>query len=256
MTASAPLLNTNFVLDGVKDILVDAHRHVEHDDFKYRRLLDEAKKVIHASPAEGHLLTAFTKQVSGDLEAVRGHLENALRFGATKLQTSEVGMTCYLNLGVFSAAKHCYSIAGDPVNGGFSDTYELGMACGAFRQHQRFEELAMRMKINVDDSSLRSKYHSAVEVLNETGTSDEEISELLDIAGEMLLERKLFFVGPLPDLCVLNDADNGQCVFLTLAIAEAPEIVSDMMFDLAGRAASRMARIPPGFGVGFSSSLQ
>lgn len=253
MTSAAPLLNTSYVVDGVCDLLAQATKYYSPSDFQIRRLATEANKVLQANPAIGHLVLAFTKQLSGDGNSVRHHLENAIRFGAPRQQVAEVAMTCFTNLGMFSDAMSSYREAGDPQSGRFTHLYYLAGSCGAFRQIARFEETAMRMHLDLSGIDKRDLFRHANEVLEKTRTTDEEIATLLDIAGEVMRARGLFFIGPSPDICVLDDDETDCCVFLTFAVSENPEIAAEMMFDLAELAADKMPRIPPGFSVSFSS---
>ena len=250
----APVLatNANTIADRVGAIIVNSTHYLSSGDFTYRRLLVEATKVVNADPGIGHAILAFVRQLSGDVEGVRSDLAHASRFGYAQVIAVN-GLTCYVNLGLFSEARSYYIQAADPKNGYFSEINEVGIACGAFRTLREFYELALRMKIDIAEFALRDRALQAADLLERTGTTDDEVAALLDIAGELMRENNLFYLGRLPELTVLDDDETERCVFLTFAVGEKPEVVSNMMFELASRAADRLPRIPPGFSVGFSA---
>lgn len=252
MTAAMPATNVSNIAKSAGEIIVISSRYISPNDFTYRRLVGEAMKILHIDPALGHATLAFVKQLSGDFEGVIGHLNNASRMGSP-YQAAATGLTCYVNLGMFSDASKCYILAADPKVGNFSMMREVGIACGSFRSYREHDKIAALMKIDLSQFKLRNRCLQAADLLDRTGTTDDEVTALLDIAGELLRENSLFFMGLLPELTVIDDDDTEHCVFLNFAIAERPEKVSDMMFELANRAAERLPRIPPGFSVGFSA---
>lgn len=253
MTAAMPATNEQHILNGVGAIIVDATHYLSSNDFGFRRLLAEAQKLVRVDPPMGYAALAFVKQLSGDLAGVIEGLNNSSRLGAPTQAVAATGLACYVNLGMFSDARKCYIEAADPTHGEFSIVHEVGIACGAFRTFREYDVVAALMKIDLSSLHLRSECLQAAALLDRTGTTDDEVTALLDIAGEILRENGLFFVGPLPELTVIDDEDTEHCVFLTFSVAEKPEMVSDMMFELANRAADRLPRIPPGFSVGFSA---
>lgn len=253
MTTAAPALNTESIRDGVRDLLLRATHFVPTDSLQYRRLLAEANKILKANPAFGHLVIGFVKHVTGDLESVRRHMDNAIRLGSAEQTTKEVALSCFINLGAFTEAKQFFAECATPQQGRFTYNYDKGICCGAFRQLIDFEEYAMKMHLDLEAIPLHEKCIEAVHVLDKTGSTDDEISSLLDIAGEVMRRKNLFFIGERPDLYVIDDQRTGHCVHLTFSIAESPEVVSELMFELAEAAANRLEKIPLGFSVGFSS---
>lgn len=253
MTATMPATNAHAIGKRVNDLLASATRYISAGGFSYRRLLAEAKKVVNVAPGIGHATLALVRHLSGDLDGVTVELDKALRAGAHPRDVADTAVTCYVNLGMFSLAGRSYVQAADPRNGSFSGVHEVGIACGLFRTLKEYYELASRMKIELSPFLLRARCLQAANLLERTGTTDEEVTALLDIAGEIMREKRLFYMGRLPEFTVLDNDETEHCVFLTFAVGETPEVVSDMMFELASRAADRLPRIPPGFGVGFSA---
>ena len=254
MTATMLATNASAIGKRVNVLIAGATRHISASEFGYRRLLVEATKVVNVAPGLGHATVALVKHLSGDLDGVTDELNKASRAGAHPQEVADTAMTCYVNLGMFSLAGRYYVQAADPRNGSFSDVHEVGIACGLFRTLKEYYELASRMKIDLSPFLLRTRCLQAADLLERTGTTDEEVTALLDIAGEIMREKRLFYMGRLPEFTVLDDDETEHCVFLTFAVGETPEVVSDMMFELASRAADRLPRIPPGFSVGFSAS--
>lgn len=254
MIAVTPALATDPIISGVVSLLSQSPHYLASNNFTFRRIQEDARKIVAADAATGHLMLAYVQQLVGDREAVRYHLDNALKLGVARTRAAEVGLICSINLGQFSAAQAYFAVAEDPRNGTTSDSDNRGLICGAFRQLVEFGDIAMRMGKGLPDSAAAHNYRLSAQVLDVTGTTDEETAALLDLAGQILHERRLFVAGIPPDLITLNDEEKGHCVFMTFLVRESPEVVAEMGFTLAERAAEQLPRIPPGFSVGFTAA--
>ncbi|MDO8310679.1 MAG: hypothetical protein Q7T25_01940 [Sideroxyarcus sp.] len=255
MTAGNPATAFAEVAEGAKTLLASAERYLDESEMRYKRLEIEAKKTVNADPALGYLLLAYIRQLVGDFEGVQERLANARKLNAPSLQVAEASLPCFINLGNFTAARSSYCEAADPRQGHFTNNYESGATCGAFRLQRDFEEVAAKMNLKLPDSIPHAKYRHAAQVLDATATRDDEVSALLDLAGEVLRTRRLFFLGPSPDIDVVDDPESDSCVFMNFRVAGGADNAAAMTVELADMAAERLERIPPGISVGFSSAL-
>ena len=111
-------------------------------------------------------------------------------------------------------------------------------------------EQARKLKIDFTGLNI-DVLESANRILASHGLSDVETVEILNIAGEVLRENRLFYQGDCPEADPVEIDGVESCVFVSYRIGVTPNQAADMTAELSLRIAQRVKNIPNGFSVGF-----
>lgn len=106
----------------------------------------------------------------------------------------------------------------------------------------------MKMEVDLPGSSSVRRAHSVFTI---TSTSDQETGALLDLAGEILRNHKLFAQSGGPLISTLEHQE--LAVFMMEILVDAPvEEIGAMNFELAEMVAHQMDAVPSGVVVAFA----
>jgi hypothetical protein len=221
------------------------------DEFQIRRLSMDIDKLMKVDAADGHLLKSGVSQLIGNVDAMRYEIKCAEALSSSP--AVQRVMTCNLiNLGFFSEAQQAFRAAIDPRRGEFSVGLEIGFACGAFSTMAMTIEQAMRMNIEVP-AEVQSRLGRIMLVLTKANITDETIGGMLDVAGAVMRQNRLFFHGLEPEIMAVDDDDLGQCVYMTYMLAVSPERAAELQYDLTCRLVDQIDDLPAAFSVGLQS---
>lgn len=236
--------------DVVGGLLANSIAYRNPNEFQIKQLFAEAKKLIAVDAISGHIITGLIYQLCGDTDMMRYHMENASRLGnpIDVMQARAVG-EC--NLGYFSVAAMYFEGAAEPKRGGFTSAFGLGLVCGAFHKLSAFISEAEKMKIDLQNLPV-SEVRRAEKVLLDGHVTDEQIGVILDLAGEVLRSKSLFYAEDLPEIDIADCSwDFPKCVYLRYRVQAAPADVAQMTDALAEKVASRIEQVPDAFHVAF-----
>ncbi|GAB1828712.1 hypothetical protein [Achromobacter xylosoxidans] len=245
-------LITDRVAARIRNRIIPAARYLATDDFESRLIEKECRQLLDASPYYGHLVYGIACTMWGNEDGVRYHFRKAL-----EAQSNDLGQALFFhaqslsNLGHFSEALALLQEALAPQNGFFTDRAALAPAIGAFHTLKLRAAEAERMNIQLPDSFPAEAARKAAELLESYGTSDADVAAVLDVAGEVLRRRRLFFLGKGPRWSIVDHPELHAVHFL-YEVDQTVDEVADMNFEFAELLARRDGAIPESVVVSFT----
>ena len=253
MPVVAPQTKYGQIIDAVNERLRTGKPVGEHDVFWFNRLKQDAERLLKIDPADGHIALAALMQLKWDEDKASYHVRCAKTARPT-IGTTTQEVALLSNFGRFSKASPLLEEALDPRNGFFVDNYLAALSCGAFRAASANLRKAIDMEINLPDLPVDA-VNKAINVLSAAEITDEQTAMALDVAGEILRERKLFWIGESVEVNVDDDPGHLPTVFFTFRIRETAEIAASMTYELYERLFERYPDHPSCFNLGFRSAI-
>lgn len=220
--------------DKLSVITTNLSGYMNVQSLEIQRLIAEAKKLIKVDAAEGHCALGRIYHLCGDVEAMRHHMDNAYRL-KSDIEFFGVRSACESNLGFMTETKRYFAKVGEPTRGCLSKSFDLGLGCGAVSLLNDYINRAeiMGLELSPVDVDLVRRIGN---VFMNAGITDDYVSGMLDIAGEIMRERNIVFSGSSGTNIVLEDGSY-PCVFYNLPINLSGDQVAEMSEELADRIA-------------------
>jgi|ERR1051325_2395270 tetratricopeptide (TPR) repeat protein len=201
----APLTKSDQLVRDINAVLSNASHYMSPEEFWFRRQVAEAEKLKRADFPLGHNVLAQLWALAGDILQAESHINVALN--ATENDPSLLlnKGAILSNLGYFSRALQPFKEGADPRFGNFTSRWTLGACIGAFQTLREYWQQATRMNlenISAVDGRLIGR---AARVMDEVGLAEEQLSRALDIAGGILREERLFFLGEGAEVSVWDE---------------------------------------------------
>ncbi|MDA8381762.1 MAG: hypothetical protein M0037_01565 [Betaproteobacteria bacterium] len=249
MTAPVPATIANDLINTINaEMVKSTHFRSASDlsDTTIQMLFRNAKKLIKADARVGYRVTGMIWQLCGDHEKMVYHFKNAMHLGDDKYAiVSSMSAGC-INLGYFAEAQSHFAVCGDPRQGHFLEEAVRGLAIASY--DRLCKHMAEAEKMGVDLSSIpRETIERAAGIFSKAGFSDDDAAMMLDIAGEVMREHRIF---P-SDIAQIDVADEEwstpSCVYYTFRLPVSSEEAADMYDELSKRIAERISPIPDAF---------
>ena len=193
---------------------------LEPESFDIRRLLREADNLQGVNAVEGSVAKANIYALTGHIDLVDRWLSNARANGGNG--TCLLASYCArFNLGFFSEAHELYPAALRTVAGSIAHPGLGGVNCAAFsaviEAYAEVERLKMS-ELETEAFAMAAEIaKEANALLKRLGATEADVTAILDVAGEVLREAKVFFVGNLSQVTVVDrPQDAGLLVELTV----------------------------------------
>lgn len=246
-----PATIANQLNDSIEHMLLVATKYLNINDFEIRRLIAEAKKLQKVDAYAGHLALGNIYHLCGDHVQMRYFHRNADRL-RYDLNTHGWSTACECNLGFVSIAQEHFGIVGEPKSGEFTKAFTLGLACGAFQLLGEYIEQAEKMQLDLTGLPV-SLAKEAREVLSNAGITDADVAAMLDIAGEIMREERVFYAGNPEQMVMIETGDSldSSCVHMTYWIPLSGKQVAVMATRMDDKIAETIERIPDQFQVSF-----
>lgn len=252
MTSKLPATISNDLSNETNLLLQSTGHYLDETNLNIRRLLAAAKKLMAVDPFESHIAYALIYQICGDVAKVKDHLRIAEKLGSP-LRTTEMSTITNINLGFFSEAQQSYKLCGSPKTGNFLKSLNAGYASLSFLQICDFLDDAIKMNFDLNNVDFETA-QKVKNVLQSAGISQEDLSAIVDIVGEILRENKLFYLNNLPDISIEDDVLGAPCVFITFFIKESYENAAKLYGTFIDRLISRFGHIPEAVHVSIQST--
>ena len=195
-----PVTKSNELIEEINEFLESARAYRTEDEFWFRQKKREAEKLLKVSPIEGHNVLGNLYGTAGDLGGVVRHFDMATKIeNLPILWGNRAGIIS--NLGYFSDAQDAYAIAAAPEQGYFSNHLSLGLLVGAFHKIVELSAIALRMNSTFDREKFDIARRAAM-LMDEFSVTDRDLGTILDVAGEILREERMFFMGNMPNILV------------------------------------------------------
>lgn len=245
MIAKAPATIANEIQARLVTLMEQSATYLSPNVSVLCRISDDLDKLGKVDAGLRSVLFAWLNVVTGNREQVEYYLNNAEKLHADEVQIGLARLTMFINLGYLSEALPLFEFLAQPdfsVVGLFVNKPPTNGACHAIAA---VFERAKTM--NLENRAVhRPEFAAAAEIMDQWGDSDEDYSKALDIAGEIMRERNMFFKGEMVTLPVRAPADGSQpYVKLVFNVHTDFETAIDMTSEYSERLARSNRKIPP-----------
>jgi hypothetical protein len=252
MPQVAPLTKYNQIIGSINERLRTGNSVTASDEFWFNSLKRDAEKLLKVDAAQGHIALAALMQLKWDEEKALHHIKCA-NAANPSLETRIQEVALMSNFGRFSYGLALLDDIVDPRNGVFAANYLAAMSCGAFHRLAVNQRKAVEMNIDLSGLPI-SAIDKATNILSAAGVSDEKTAQALDVAGEILRDRKQFWIGESVEVEVDDTPGHQPTVFFTFLVNTTPETASSMTFDLYKRLLKADPDYSPSLNLGFRSA--
>lgn len=209
-------------------MVVAAMRHLDESTFvmrAFRRDLTALERVD--ALAAGVAWSAYMMAIGNRDEALR-HARNVRALGNIAAG-AESQFIANSNLGHFTDAAMDYPVVVDIRHGRVLENLAKGLICASFHAVIETADACKAANIELHDQHTRAAEiaMSAATVLERLGVSEVEVQAMLDVAGEVIREQHLFWLGAGPAIRVQNDAD-GAVMLFELVLGVSPERADEL----------------------------
>lgn len=237
-----PATKSHDLVVEINQALNSARSYVSKDEFLFKRIHADATKLLKVNAKEGRNVLAQLYSLVGDAEEAIYHIDVALKLSDDPLLwRNKAGMLS--NLGLYSEAQKAFKKAAFPEQGFFSENLGLGMCIGAFHTLLELETAALRMKLDVDRPRLEF-VRRVVSIMNDSGTTDSDLGAVLDVAGKILRERRLFYMGDGPDIVVWDQDALERHVAISIRIPVPNKLALILDRELGHRLYDAITHVP------------
>ncbi len=167
----------------------------------------EIEKVMKIDAVHGSLLKAKLGEAHGDIEQVDYWLNNAQRLGVKPYQMAVNMLVAYCNLGYGSKALQVFRDHVDISHGNIGDTIWLTPGVGAFKYMKHLMEQAKRGNVELPETNLALS-QSVADLLALSDVSDDACAQVIDVAGEVMRKRKIFWLGDMANFVLDHESSS------------------------------------------------
>ncbi len=252
MVTAKPQTILNRINEEVDELLSSGLNYIDPSSFLYRRLIKETESLIRVDSVRGYIAKAAVVHFTGDYKQALDLVKIAERIEPNNSDLGSVYCQILADLGYFSEAYNHYQErslweqGNSPVF-----VFSGGIMVGAIRTVKQRMIEAQTMNIVLPGQNYQSAVNLAVEVLDKTGTTESQITSIMDCAGEILRQNRIFQSDPEFPFKTHNN-DNESFVHMEMLIKAPLTQVSDMNFALAELISQKIDVIPNGFHVSFT----
>lgn len=233
-------------------VILSLGPYLSSDDPRVMRWFREADKLVKANAVEAWRFRAIVNQLIGDVEQARYCIDNAINLNRNDPIMLETKCVILSNLGEFSEAQEAYERSGSPRLGLYPKGVLNGKNCGATRQIAQYIEEAR--KLNLEVSSLEPvEIEAAARLMEKHGFSDSDVGRVLDVAGEILRECKVMFLGQIEVFSF--DAPDDPALSFVIKLPFDAYKCEELDTELASRLVGQRIPVPWLLSVNFVSGL-
>ena len=230
-------------------------RYISESDPVFMSLMDLIRDLAHASPVDAAIQRAWAYHLLGDMQRAQEQLESPdLRGQLARVNSERLMLFCNLVDADHVFAR--YAQLGGPETGHFSRLFPAGVIGGAFRQLAQFIDRARSMHLTNLDGLPLDAVRQAATVLIRHDVQDEDVSRLMGVAGELIREKRVFYLDSIPTIRFGRDED-GQAseVFVSFRLPLSPEDAMELGFAYVDRLDQRGLNLPDCLHIGFSGTV-
>ena len=231
MTAPQPLARIEQIERELSELVVLLPRFLERSDPRVIQWEDEIERSLQGkgNRAKAFEVRAFLAHMTGDIEFVERCMERAEINGASELALAALRTTIYSNLGFSTKAQEAGRRAFEVARLNLAIGVLWMTSAGALNFAAKLLDQAALAKI---DCSHITHYDAILKVASYTKMnvfSDAEFGKILDMAGELMREKKLFWLDLAPRISF--DAEM-NCAGIRYRLDVSPEEASELNSQL------------------------
>lgn len=248
----APQTIAQELQEKIYSLIKQAVEYRDEADFELASMARDARKLLAADAASAHVVLGMLECLKGKKDTSDRHFESARSLNASAGLLSN-WWCAKLNLGYMSEAEAVTSAMLDPrldINS-FLTTGPIAFTCGSIKATCDLIDRANAMNTDLKSFPVET-YRRAQTLMNEFGLSDRDLAQVLDVAGEVLREHKLFYAGPGAKLEVVDAPfypDRG--LYFSFDVGTSAAHAAGMYAELAGKLCDKFDPLPEGVHVSF-----
>ena len=231
-----PATKANGLIERVDRFMHDHPRYADESNLTARRILNDSESLKHADIGQYYLVRACVRSLYGDYGEAMRLLGVARRYPLAPawLLSTHMGIN----------ANYLYATIAQEVMDEYTATLHtyvpdagLHMASiGAFQSFNKLFEKANKANLAFADVRQAQRMHEAANLLARLETTDADCAKVIDVAGEELRARSLFWLDASPDLVVDYDMQEVGLTFrVDVRYTEACEMMNGVVHKLMER---------------------
>lgn len=192
-------------------------------------------------------LQALMRHLTGDLDGALSVLDKV------DLYDPQLELVLYSNFNRCDRAQAIFAKYCGPRNGNFISTAYFASVNGAFHKAAEFAHEALSMQLTELESLPLEQIFMIDKILTEFGVSDAQVGAILEVAGEVLQEHRLLFVGNGPEVEAFDIPGELRAVHMTYRLAVTASEAVSIYLEFIEKLFHRDMELPKGFHVSFGS---
>jgi len=188
--------------DQINARLLSMSSFIEANDFQMLRWEDEIRQLQQADAASAFICRALLAHMRGDIVAMEQHMLAAERLKHPAISSGLARLCAYSNLGFATKALDYFRGCVDIKYGNLCESAVTGCCIGAFQQLGTIMDQARAANLELPYGSQMAIMGQAAMVLQRLGVTDDQCAKVVDAAGEVLRNRKLFWKDLYPQITV------------------------------------------------------
>lgn len=212
--------------------MLEMARFIESNDFQMLRWEDEIRQLLQADASSAFVLRALIAHMRGDAEAMEQHMLAAEKLKHPTISSGQARLCAYSNLGFATKALDYFRECVDIKYGNLNGSAVTGCSIGAFQQVGMIMIQAKSANLELPYASQMTVMGAAAVVLQRLGITDDQCAKVVDAAGEVLRDRKLFWQDLYPQISV-NEEDG--TVAMRMRVDTSAQEASAMTMETADK---------------------
>lgn len=200
------------------------------DNMEWRRLKRECEALLRVDAVEGWSNLGKLYVLSGDVAEMEHCFANAIRLSGSLAAKFNL-MASYFNLGLHAKAAAIYEEIGDPSNGLFENTLDLGLYLGCFQSAKENIFRAKEMQLDLQRLPINIALRAS-DILSRAEMTDKQVTDHIDAAGKVLRDHR-FFQTKRSDILAIDVEDVMQAITMVIYIKCTPENIFYFNVELA-----------------------
>lgn len=148
-------------------------------------------------------------------------------------------------------AQRLFKQHGHPDDGSFPHLLKYGYGSGAFRQMANFARDAQQIQLANQDNLDFDQIFNIDSLLSRLRIEDKDTAGVLAVAGQVMFEHRLRFLGEQPSIDVFDIPDVLHALHLTYHLPTTPEQAAAISVQFAERLVEQDVAVPDGLHVNF-----
>jgi hypothetical protein len=235
-------------------LLGSARKYGESDEITLKRFEAKARQLLKVNPAEGHNVLSTLFQLKGDLQKAVEHIDIALNLkAAAVLECNKASLLA--NFGKFLEAQRLFKSGATPERGEFTNRWRLGACCGAWHVLNDFCVVAKRMELDGFTNVDQALISRVVQLMDQNSITDQDLGGMQEIAGSILREERMYFVGLGPDVFVWDQDPIEKYLAITFRLPVTSRRAIELDRELGRRLFAEISNLPFAIMLHFESGL-
>jgi len=237
MRAPEPQTIANEISAALNPLLATGGHFMAKHDPRWVALLDECDKLQKVDVLLGSALKSDLHTLAGDLEGSLYWTKN-LRLNGAKGMADIAETLAYSNLGYATEAARHFPATVEISRGEINARFVQGVGAAAFSAMEAAAAALGRAggQLDTENMALLERVRSAIEVLGRLRVDEAQVRAMMDIAGTVMREQRLLWIGPAPTLDV-NSRAGSERVSIRYELAVSPQAAAELNWELAERLA-------------------